>query len=87
MLDAEGFVTEWTGSARRVKGYAPEEVLGRHDSMFYAPEAVGRATQSWGVCLRSMRERAEMLGGTLRLNTAPGAGTRAEVRVPLDGRR
>jgi hypothetical protein len=23
MLDAEGFVTEWTGSARRVKGYAP----------------------------------------------------------------
>jgi PAS domain S-box-containing protein len=57
------------------------------DGMVFDPEAVGRATPSWGVGLRSMRERAEMLGGTLRLNSAPGTGTRAEVRVPLDGRR
>jgi signal transduction histidine kinase len=29
-------------------------------------EAVGKATPSWGVGLRSMTERAEMLGGSLR---------------------
>jgi signal transduction histidine kinase len=32
-----------------------------------------------------MRERVEMLGGSLRLDSKPGIGTRVEVRVPLDG--
>jgi hypothetical protein len=33
-----------------------------------------------------MRERAEMLGGDLRVDSGSGIGTRAELRVPLDGR-
>ncbi len=33
-----------------------------------------------------MRERAEMLGGSLRVDSRPQAGTRVEVRVPLDKR-
>jgi signal transduction histidine kinase len=37
--------------------------------------------------LRSTRERAEVLGGSLHLDTRPGAGTRVELRVPLDGRQ
>jgi PAS domain S-box-containing protein len=37
MLDPDGMVTEWTRSAERVKGYAAEEVLGRHFSMFHTP--------------------------------------------------
>jgi hypothetical protein len=36
--------------------------------------------------LRSMRERAEMLGGNLRVDSGSGTGTRAELRVSLDGR-
>jgi len=32
--------------------------------------------------LTSMRERAEALGGTLEIVTAPGAGTRVELEVP-----
>jgi signal transduction histidine kinase len=32
--------------------------------------------------LSSMRERAEALGGTLRIDTAPGAGTRVRLEVP-----
>ncbi|MBI4696803.1 MAG: sensor histidine kinase [Gammaproteobacteria bacterium] len=32
--------------------------------------------------LLTMRERAEALGGTFTLDTAPGAGTRIEVRLP-----
>lgn len=33
--------------------------------------------------LRSMRERASRLGGTLRVQTAPGRGTRIWARIPL----
>ena len=51
------------------------------------PEAVGTASPSWGVGLRSMAERAEMLGGELRVASRPGAGTRVEVRVPPTWRR
>ena len=64
------------------------EVYGRveDDGSGFDPEAVGKASPSWGVGLRSMTERAEMLGGELRVSSRPGAGTRVEVRVPLDGR-
>jgi signal transduction histidine kinase len=57
------------------------------DGAGFDPEAVKTATPSWGVGLRSMRERAEMLGGTLRVDAKPGKGTRAEIRVPFDGPR
>jgi len=33
--------------------------------------------------LRSMRERAARVGGTISIESAPGAGTRIEVRVPI----
>jgi len=36
-----------------------------------------------GEGLPGMRERAELLGGTLRVESAPGAGTRIEVTLPL----
>jgi signal transduction histidine kinase len=32
--------------------------------------------------LRSMRERASRLGGTLEVETAPGRGTRIRARIP-----
>jgi signal transduction histidine kinase len=51
----------------------------------FDPVAVENATPSWGVGLRSMRERAEMLGGTVHVDSEPGAGTRVELGVPLDG--
>ena len=57
------------------------------DGEGFDPDEVGKATPSWGVGLRSMRERAEMLGGELRVDSKPGGGTKVEVRVPLDGRR
>ena len=36
--------------------------------------------------MRSVRERTEMLGRNLRVDSGSGTGTRAELRVPLDGR-
>ena len=37
-----------------------------------------------GLGLISMRERVEAIGGTLTIQSTPGAGTRLEVTVPLD---
>jgi len=42
MLDADGFVTEWTAGAERVKGYTESEVAGRHLAMFFTPEDIAR---------------------------------------------
>jgi PAS domain S-box-containing protein len=38
MLDPEGNVTNWNLGAQRIKGYAPEEIIGRHFSQFYTDE-------------------------------------------------
>ncbi|TDC72039.1 hypothetical protein E1200_00285 [Actinomadura sp. GC306] len=44
-----------------------------------------RATASAGVGLSSMRERAELVGGTLVVSSAPGQGAHVELSVPLPG--
>ena len=49
----------------------------RDDGMGFDP-----ALASSGLGLASMRERAEMVGGVLRVNSAPGAGTRIRLTVP-----
>jgi len=38
MLSANGYVSSWNLGAERIKGYAPEEVIGRHFSLFYTDE-------------------------------------------------
>jgi PAS domain S-box-containing protein len=38
MLDPGGMVTNWNAGAQRIKGYAPEEIVGKHFSTFYTPE-------------------------------------------------
>ena len=39
--------------------------------------------QRGGIGLVSMRERAELLGGTLEIDSSPGQGTRLTARIPL----
>jgi PAS domain S-box-containing protein len=38
MLDAKGYVASWNSGARRIKGYRPEEIIGKHFSHFYTAE-------------------------------------------------
>jgi PAS domain S-box-containing protein len=40
MLAPDGIVVSWNGGAERVNGYAAEEILGRHFSVFYVPDDV-----------------------------------------------
>jgi PAS domain S-box-containing protein len=42
MLDDEGYVSSWNPGAERIKGYAPDEILGEHFSRFYTPEDLKR---------------------------------------------
>ncbi|MFI7419875.1 PAS domain S-box protein [Nonomuraea sp. NPDC049684] len=50
LLDPAGHVTSWNAGAERIKGYRAEEIIGRHFSVFYPPEAVaaGRPEQLLG---------------------------------------
>jgi PAS domain S-box-containing protein len=38
MLDPEGNIATWNPGAERIKGYKPEEIIGRHFSTFYPEE-------------------------------------------------
>ena len=38
MLDPQGNVINWNAGAERIKGYATEEIIGQHFSVFYTPE-------------------------------------------------
>lgn len=38
MPSPEGVITNWNSGARRIKGYAAEEIIGSHFSRFYTPE-------------------------------------------------
>ena len=38
MLSAEGVVTSWNAGAERMKGYTPNEIIGRHFSQFFTGE-------------------------------------------------
>jgi PAS domain S-box-containing protein len=38
MLDPQGRVVSWNPGAQRIKGYAPEEIIGEHFSRFYTEE-------------------------------------------------
>ena len=54
MLDPEGRVRSWNSGVERIKGYRPEEIEGRHFSLFYTPEDVAA-----GLPERELREAAE----------------------------
>ena len=40
LLTPEGRIASWNAGAERIKGYAPSEIVGRHFSTFYTPEAL-----------------------------------------------
>jgi PAS domain S-box-containing protein len=53
MLDESGTVTNWNAGAQRIKGYGPDEIVGRHFSIFYTDEE--REGKVWEKALASAR--------------------------------
>ena len=39
LLSSKGHIISWNKGAERIKGYKQEEVIGKHYSIFYPPEA------------------------------------------------
>jgi PAS domain S-box-containing protein len=78
-------------NVRRHSGATEVEVRLRIEGQEVAAEVAddgrGFDTESVraGVGLSAMRERVETLGGNIEVKSRPGAGTRVEVRVPLEG--
>lgn len=70
LLDAEGYVQSWSRGAERIKGYAPNEIVGRHFSIFYLPE--DRENEKPARALATVRRegRFEEEGYRLRKNGA-----------------
>jgi PAS domain S-box-containing protein len=40
VLDIDGTVISWNAGAERIKGYRADEIIGRHFSTFYTPDAI-----------------------------------------------
>jgi signal transduction histidine kinase/PAS domain-containing protein len=50
----------------------------------FAPGRLDAALASGGIGVASCRERVEALGGAFTIQSAPGVGTRAAARIPVD---
>jgi PAS domain S-box-containing protein len=44
VLDPAGIIVSWNEGARRIKRYTDEEILGKHISVFYTPDALAAGT-------------------------------------------
>ncbi|HEY8850867.1 MAG TPA: ATP-binding protein [Gemmatimonadaceae bacterium] len=63
MLDARGCVASWNKGAHHIKGYAREEIVGEHFSVFYTAEdrANGKPARDLGIATRDGRFEQEAL--------------------------
>jgi PAS domain S-box-containing protein len=62
MLDPEGHVASWNAGAQRIKGYAPDEIIGSHFSRFYTPEDLARDIPTQGLATAAREGRWESEG-------------------------
>ena len=82
MLDRNGFVSSWNLGARRIKGYAPEEIIGEHFSRFYTPEDRAAGLPQFGLEQARREGRFENEGWRVRKD-----GSRFMAHVVLDAIR
>jgi PAS domain S-box-containing protein len=82
MISPEGIVTNWNVGAERIKGYAPEEIVGQHFERFYTEE--DRAAGAPARALEVAREtgKFEKEGWRVRKD-----GTRFMAHVVIDAIR
>ncbi|MBW3672383.1 MAG: PAS domain-containing sensor histidine kinase, partial [Acidobacteria bacterium] len=66
MLDPEGRVVSWNTGAQRIKGFQADEIVGRHFSVFYPPDAVAGGKPASDLALACASGRHEDEGWRIR---------------------
>ena len=66
MLTPEGKISTWNAGAQRIKGYTAAEIVGRHFSLFYTPEARANGEPARVLAEAGDKGRVEMEGWRLR---------------------
>lgn len=78
-IDPEGNVASWNPGAQRIKGYAPQDIIGRHFSQFYTPEDIASGVPKRALAEAREHGRFEAEGWRLRKD-----GTRFWASVIID---
>jgi PAS domain S-box-containing protein len=79
MLDPAGMVISWNAGAQRIKGYAPDEIIGSHFSLFYLPDEIAADAPTAALAIAREVGRFEKEGWRLRND-----GTRFWAHVVID---
>ncbi|MGK3201759.1 PAS domain-containing sensor histidine kinase [Amycolatopsis sp. MEPSY49] len=66
MLDPGGHISSWNAGAERIKGWAAEEIIGQHFSVFYPPEDVAAGKPAWELETAAREGRLEDEGWRVR---------------------
>ncbi|QOZ72591.1 hybrid sensor histidine kinase/response regulator [Bradyrhizobium arachidis] len=65
-LDPSGNIATWNPGAERIKGYQPEEIIGRHFSTFYTPEDLEKGVPKVALAEAAEKGRFEAEGWRMR---------------------
>ena len=76
MLDTAGRVTNWNLGAQRIKGYAPDEIIGKHFSKFYTDEDRQAGEPQKALQAVEREGRFEKEGWRVRKDGTPLLGSR-----------
>ena len=79
LLDPDGVVSSWNLGAQRIKGYAPEEIIGQHFSQFYTEEDRASGAPERGLDTARREGRFETEGWRVRKD-----GTRFRAHAIID---
>src|SRR4051812_829213 len=66
LLDPHGHILTWNAGAERLKGYAPDEIIGRHFSTFYTPESIATGWPDHELKVATLEGRFEDEGWRIR---------------------
>jgi PAS domain S-box-containing protein len=79
LLSPEGKISSWNAGAQRIKGYAPEEIIGKHFSQFYTEEDRAAALPQKALEIAAREGRYEKEGWRIRKD-----GTKFWANVVID---
>lgn len=66
LLDPSGCVLSWNEGARRIKGYTPDEIIGKHFSIFYPPKDIRHGKPDYGLRIAADEGRWQEEGWRIR---------------------